>query len=152
LNCCAATSALQPDLLSAYSSSCYPVNRVDIDRNRADLGRRELRQAPLIAVGRPDADPVAGADPQGQQSHGESLDFAQVLGIGPAYALVRHGQRLAPGETRGGVIEVIADRDVEQGRRVGASEVTGLRTSLEVHRCPSNVDGLYYPAVSDRHS
>ncbi|MNO99051.1 hypothetical protein D3C76_908140 [compost metagenome] len=53
----------------------HAVGRVDVDQNRADLGAGQLQDAPLGAVGRPDADPVGGAYAQGHQGAGVYIDL-----------------------------------------------------------------------------
>ena len=50
------------------------VGGVDVDEDRADLGRRVLHEHPLGAVGRPDADAVARADPEMQQPGRRGVD------------------------------------------------------------------------------
>ena len=96
------------------------IGRVDIDQYRADLGRGELQQSPLRTVRRPDADPVAGVDPAGQQAQGQRRDVGVELGVRPAATTGDVDQRFGIGQTRDGSRQVVADRVTEQ-RRIGGS-------------------------------
>ena len=82
------------------------VGRVDVDQDRADLGRGVLQQGPLRAVRRPDADPVPSATPVREQPAGERVHVGVHLGVGPPPAGRRRrpaprgrgtGPRCAPG-------------------------------------------------------
>jgi hypothetical protein len=85
----AMTSARQPTLASAYSSSVRAVRRVDVDEDEADPRRRELGDDPLVPVRRPDADAVAAAQAEREQARGHLVGAllqvvpgqAQVLGV-----------------------------------------------------------------------
>ena len=69
------------------------VGRVDRDQDQAGLGGGELGQHPFGIVGRPDADPIAGLEPERQQAGGTGLDAGMQLGIAQAHALLAHDQR-----------------------------------------------------------
>ena len=49
-----------------------PVRRVDVDQDHADLRRRVLHEDPLDVVGAPDADPVAGLEPEVERARARS--------------------------------------------------------------------------------
>ena len=89
---------------------------VDVDEDRADLGGGELHQGPLRAVGRPDADPVTGPHPDGQQSASEPVDVSLQRGIRPSPALGHVDEGLAVAEASHRLVEVVADRLLDEGR------------------------------------
>jgi hypothetical protein len=95
-----------------------PIGRVDVDEDRADLGRCVLHERPLGAVGRPDPDPVALDDPTAGEPAGQRVDVGGERGIRPALARCAVDQRLVFGEAGGRGVEVGRDRLVQE-REVG---------------------------------
>ena len=91
------------------------VGRVDVDQDRADLGAGELGDAPLGAVGRPDAQAVTGLHAKGHEGPGVLVDRFGQLPPGVTQLLVADDQGLAVGEAGDGGVEGIADAVVEQG-------------------------------------
>src|SRR5829696_5487705 len=77
-----------PGLAQGIGQLRGPVGRVDVDQDGPDLGGGVLESHPLGVVGRPDPDPLAGLDPEGQQPPGHLLDRGMELGVGHAHALV----------------------------------------------------------------
>ena len=70
------------------------VRRVDVDEDHPDVGRGVLKQRPLGVVGAPQADPVAGLQPEPHQPGAEPLDPLRELVVGPPQSLVPRDQRL----------------------------------------------------------
>ena len=105
---------LAPDLVQRVLELVQPVSGVDAHHDRADARARVLRQAPLDAVGRPDAEAIARRDAEHQQRGRQAVDLAPVLGVVPANALVTDHQRRPVGEARGGGDESLADGLLEQ--------------------------------------
>ncbi len=97
------------------------VGGIDAHHDRADARGRVLRQAPLVAVRRPDADAITGLDAERQQRRGQAVDFAPVLGVAPADVLVAHHQRRTLGKAFGGGDEGLADGLVQQRQLVRAA-------------------------------
>ena len=91
-----------------------PIARVDIDEDRADLARGELRDGPLGAVRRPHADPLALLDPEGHEGPGTAVDLALELAIAVPESLLAADERLVVGIPGGGLVEQIADREAEE--------------------------------------
>src|SRR5579859_830570 len=94
------------------------VSRVDVDQDRADLGRRVLGDRPFRAVRRPDTYPVALLDPHFQQPERQRIDVSGEFRIGPPSPGLRVrpvDERLAVAELGHGSVEVAPDRVPEQG-------------------------------------
>jgi hypothetical protein len=100
------------------------IGGVDVDEDRADLGRRVLDDDPLRAVGRPDAHAVAHADPEAQQPGRRGVDRRLELRVGQAHVLVAADERGAVGEAGRRAREVDADGVAQQGR-VGRAVAVG---------------------------
>ena len=96
--------------------------------------RRFNRLRELLAQHDEDADPVARPDAQGQQSPGQPFDLAQILAVGPANVLMAGHQGFPAWEAGGDGVEVVWKGDVDQGRILGAAEVTLAQPGLYVHR------------------
>src|SRR5262249_20670188 len=64
------------------------VGRIDVDKNRPDLGRGELCDDPLGVVWRPNADPVALLDSQGEETAGEAIARVLKLGVAESHPLM----------------------------------------------------------------
>ena len=111
------------------------VRRVDVDQDDADLGRGELHQRPLGHVRRPDADPVALAQPGREQAAGHRLDVLAQLGVGPAPPGLHLDQGLGVGLRGDRPVQVVADGVAEQ-RHVGECRRrrTGRRGRLRSRR------------------
>ena len=71
------------------------VGRVDVDQDGPDAGRGMLHHDPLVAVGRPDADPIALGDPPRQQRLGQGRGVVPQLAIGRSISLRADHQRVA---------------------------------------------------------
>ncbi len=93
------------------------IGRVDVDQDQSRPGGRELRQHPLGAVRRPDADSLACFKAEAQQPDREVVDAARELTPGPAHPLVPDDQRGALGITLRDAFEMLADRGAEQRNR-----------------------------------
>ncbi|MNQ89875.1 hypothetical protein D3C85_1051970 [compost metagenome] len=85
-------------LLERVFQLAAAVGRVDVDQDGADLGAGELGDAPLGAVGRPDAETVAAVQAQGEQGAGVGVHRLGQFLPAVAQALVPDHQRLALGE------------------------------------------------------
>ena len=96
------------------------VGRVDLDQDRADLGRGVLDERPLGDVRGPDPDAVAGPDPRPEQSERQRVDAGDELGVGEAAAGRDVDEGLAVGVPGGGAVEAVPDRVAEQ-RDVGGA-------------------------------
>ena len=97
-----------------------PIGRVDIDLNRSNLGGGKLHVDPLGVVRAPHADPVAFLDAVGHQTFGNGIDRRIEFGPALADALVINDQRVVVTEAGDGLIEVVADRLLDQ-RDVGSA-------------------------------
>ena len=93
-----------------------PVRRVDRHQDRADLRGRVLRDRPLGAVGRPDADPVPLRHPRAEQAGGERVDVTVEVGVGPPSPARELDERLAVTVRCDGALEVGADGLLEERR------------------------------------
>ena len=111
-----------------------PVGRVDVDEDRAHLGRGELDDDPLRAVGGPDPDPVALLDAGGDEPSGRHVHVPLQLGPGPSGPLLDVDQRLPVREPRDRVVEVVADRLLDEGD-VGLADGVG-QSGFGGHRRP----------------
>ena len=60
------------------------VGRIDVDQDRADLGRGVLDERPLGDVRGPDPDAVAGPDRRAEQSERQRVDARDEIGVGPS--------------------------------------------------------------------
>ena len=126
-------AALVPDLGQEYGDAALfervsrfgtAIGRIDVDQNRADLGRRELRDHPLDRVRRPDADAVAVTHSERHQAAREPVALRIQLGIGQTNALMNGNDRLVVRMTRGDPREVRADRLADQRQGTGSASVT----------------------------
>ena len=66
------------------------IGGVDVDENSPRFTGRELGDNPFGIVGRPNADAVAGLDPECKEPGGEGIDAGLELAVRPANALVPH--------------------------------------------------------------
>ena len=94
-----------------------PVGGVDVDEDRADLRGGELHQRPLGAVRRPDADPVARLDADGQESASERVHVSEQSGAVHLLPCAT-STRASRSKPRHGGVEVVADRLLDE-RGVG---------------------------------
>ena len=99
------------------------IGRIDTHHDGADPGGGKLGQAPLVAIGCPYANPVAGFDAQGQQAAGEALDLLLVFPVRPAHTLVAHNQRLDLGKPVDGTVKSAAYGLLEQRLAGGAAQL-----------------------------
>ncbi len=109
------------------------VGGVDVDENGADAGGGVLHHHPLVAVGGPDADAVAGGHPQGEEGAGGAGGQVPQLVVGGAEALVEDHEGLAAAVALDRRAQVIADGLAEQGCRAGAvgvGEGRGMRCAV----------------------
>ena len=97
-----------------------PVGRVDVDHDQPGLGGGELGDHPFAVVGRPDADPVAGLQPQRDQPGGAGVDPFVQLGIAPAHVLMAHDQRRPVAEALHHLVEMHTDGVADQ-RHIGGA-------------------------------
>ena len=105
-----------------------PVARVDVDEDRAQLGRGELGDRPLRAVRRPDPDALALLDAERDQRAGAAVDLGLELAVGVAQVLVTGDERLVVGVLGDGAVEQIADGEAEQRHVARAARVApGVR-------------------------
>ena len=99
------------------------VGGIDTHHDGTDPGGGELGQAPLVAIGCPYANPVAGFYAQGQQAAGQALDLVLILPVRPAHTLVAHDQRLDLGKPVDGAVESVAYGLLEQWLAGGAAQL-----------------------------
>ena len=119
-------SAWHPTVFTAYSSSLRMVRRVDVDQDQSCFGGRELGQHPLRAVRRPDAEPVAGFEPEPHEAESERVDALFQLPVGPADLLMRNDERFALGVHRGRPRR----RSLRSWRRGAADRCAAARSSV----------------------
>src|SRR5207244_1722023 len=81
------------------------VRRIDVDQDRARLGRRVLRDQPLGAVRAPEADAIAALDVERDQSARDALDFDPELAVREALLLMTGDERVAGGMRGADAIE-----------------------------------------------
>ena len=84
-------------------------------------------QQPLGVVLRPDADALAGFEPEAQQRDGQVVGAPLQLAIGPAHVLVPDDQRFALAEALDDPVEAGAQRFAEQRLRAAAVHVARIR-------------------------
>ena len=113
------------------------IGRVDVDEDRSDLRGGVLHDHPLDAVGRPDPDAVAGADPGAQEPGRRGVDRRVELRVGQAHVLVAADERGAVGEAGRRALEVDADGVAEQRRLGGAVAVGRSGHGRIVHPPPT---------------
>ncbi len=70
-----------------------PVSRIDGNQDSTDLRRGKLDNGPFRTVGRPDADPIALLDAQGQQAGRDAVNFRIQFGPRPPDALMPRDKR-----------------------------------------------------------
>ena len=99
------------------------VARIDVHQDQPRLGGGVLRQHPLDPVGRPEPDPVARFQAQGDQAGGETIGLATESGEGQAGALIADHDGLLVRPTFGGLIQGAAKRVIEERNRRRAMEV-----------------------------
>ncbi|MNH06677.1 hypothetical protein D3C79_660530 [compost metagenome] len=109
----------------------HTVGRVDVDQDGADLGTGQLQDAPLGAVGRPDANTVAGVHAQCDQGAGVYFDLFSQLPPAVTQALVAGHQGLAVATAGHGGIEGLADGLGQQGSVLATAGIARL-----THGCP----------------
>ena len=114
-----------------------PVRRVDVDEDRADTRGGELQQRPLDAGRRPDADPVALLDADGQAGRGRRLDFRVELPVRQADALVSRDE---------GVDVGLRCDDLARARRRSCPRAAGRRI------LPSRTKQTAVPCASPSHA
>ena len=113
------TRAAQPTLFNAIFEFDEAIGRIDRDEDQPRLGGRELCQSPFGGVQRPDADPVAGIEPQREQSRRKRVGVAVELRPGPADdAVARRPSGAISAASAGpaprGIAQGLADGDLEQ--------------------------------------
>ena len=106
------------------------VRRVHVHQHQSRFRSCELRERPFRGVGRPDTDPVATLEPQGQQAGGQLVDPPPQLAPAPAHVLVADHQRLAVAMGLDGPVEESADRFADQLLLRDAMIVRDFRGSL----------------------
>ena len=99
------------------------IRRVDVDQDRADARGRILRDDPLAAVGRPDADAVAPGDAARQERQCEPRREVPQLPVAGAEILRADHQRVAVRPPLDGVAQVGADGFAQQARRGRAVQI-----------------------------
>jgi len=109
---------LAADLVQCVFEFREPVCGIDVHENRADARSRELREQPLAAVRRPDADAVALFDAERRKAGGEHVDFGREFAPGPAHLLLAEHDRGPLGKALRRVAQEAADRRLRQ-RHVG---------------------------------
>src|SRR3712207_1208 len=110
-------------LLQHVGQLVGPVGRVDVDQDRAELGRRVLDEGPLRTVGRPDADPVALVHTERVQPEGDRVDPGDELRVGEAATGGALDERLVVAHPRRRPVQVRPDRVPEEGDGRGATAV-----------------------------
>ena len=85
-------------LLERVGELGRPVGGVDVHEDDARLRGRELRQRPLGAVRRPDADAVADLEPRGHERASEPVGRRVELRVGHAGSLVARDERRMVGK------------------------------------------------------
>ena len=106
------------DLVERVLELGLAIRRIDVDEDEADPRRRELGDDPLVPVRRPDADPVAAAQAEREQTRGHLVGAllqvvprqAQVLGV--------EDRRVARAVAGDGLVELLRQGDEAQ-RLVG---------------------------------
>ena len=93
------------------------VGRVEVDEDGAGAGAGELRDHPLVAIGRPQADAIAAGDAVGEETAGDDRRLVGQRAPRGAVALRAHDERIALAEAGGSASERAAD-GVSQKRRV----------------------------------
>ena len=104
-----------PRLAQGVLQLTGPVSGVDRDQHQTGTGRGKLRQHPLDAVDRPDADPIPRFEPQGEQGSGKASDCCIEFRRAQAYVLMTYDQRLGLGPALRRIRQGSADRLVAQG-------------------------------------
>ncbi len=127
LECTGADQPLATGLLEYVFEFGAAIGRIDVDQNHADLRGGELSDAPLRAVRRPDAEPVAGLQTQRQQRSGMHIHRVGQLPPGVTLLLMAHHQRLAVRVLRDGLVELLPDGHRQQGFVLGTTGVAALR-------------------------
>ena len=112
------------DLVECVLEFGPPIGRIDVDQDQARLGGCELHQRPFRAVGRPDADPVAGDQTDREQTSRQRIDPCAECCPCPSHILVTHDQRVTIGITRDRAIEGGTDGLADQ-LGIGGAVVIG---------------------------
>ncbi len=85
------------------------IGRIDVDEDEARFGGGELGEHPFAVVGRPDADAVAGLEPERQQPGSEPVDLLVQFAVAQPHFLVPHHQRRPRRPARAGAVEKLPD-------------------------------------------
>ena len=117
---------LAGDLVERIIGLGEPIGRIDIDQDQAGFGGGELGDHPFGIIGRPDAAPFAGFEPQRQKAGGEVIDLPLQLGIGPAHLLMAHDERVA--------VRPAPGRHVEEGAH-GLADQRGVADPVHIALC-----------------
>ena len=102
------------------------IGRIDVDQDQPGLGGGELGQHPFRIIGRPDADAVAGLEPERQQSGGELVDLVAQFAVGEPHLLVPHHQRRPSRMFVADRVEELADGLADQRHFAGAVDIALL--------------------------
>ena len=113
------------------------VGRVDRHEDRTDLRGGELDEDPLVAVRRPDADPVALRHARGDEAAGEAVDRRTELGPRVPDVRAAVDERVAVTEPLDGAVEAAADRLLQERGLGGPDRVGQGRLRGGGHRRPS---------------
>ena len=106
------------------------IRGIDVHEDGADRGCGVLNENPFVAVGRPDADPVAPGDAAREQASGHGIGLVDEFAVGRPVSLVGNNQRLAFRHAIRGAPQVLADGFAEQlniARAVGIGHGRQLR-------------------------
>ena len=114
---------LAADLVERIVELGESIGRIDVDQDQSGLGGGELRDHPLGIVRRPDADAVAGVEPERQQSRGKGVDLGFQLAIAPAHALLAGDERVAVRPSRCHLVEMHAEGFADQRHAGGAVDI-----------------------------
>ena len=133
---------LAADLVQRIFQLGQAVGRVDVDEDEPGFRRRELGDHPLRIVRRPDADAVAGLQPERQQPGREGVDPLLQLAIGPAQILLPYDQCIAIGPALCGRVEVFAQCLADQRLLAAAMHIAAAQLAHDA--ClPSPADFLF---------
>ncbi len=134
---------LAGDLVERVLELGRAISRVDIDQDRADARGAELHVEPLGAIGCPDADPIAAADPERQKTGGDRIGALAQLIPGQPGVVRREDRSGAAAVARAGAVEKLRDgHELEWiGGRSGDIGERALRPQMLV------IDGDALPAA-----
>jgi hypothetical protein len=109
------------DLVERVLEFRQTIGRIDVDQNQSRLGAGILGQDPLDPVRRPDANPLARPQAQGDQAGGETVNFTAEISESQADALIADDDRFLVRPAFRSIVEGLTDRLIEQRRRRGAA-------------------------------